>query len=189
MKITEANFSIVDVGKGSVYYYNLEEVVRDFEETDTEFPNRLEDLESYRILTRKCDCDFTDLTSVTQFLKSDTAKGSYLYFDSDAFIDLFLKNGTVNTNFQFSTAFSKEAYFIFDDANQIMKDQGFDWNKKEEAGSFDIENVGFAVYDPVEDIFYSTWDEYFKPNDTYIYSSQELVDVIQQNNISGKEDE
>ena len=88
---TKGNFSIVDVGNSAIYYYDLEELIEDF--GDTAFPNQLEDLEPYRIITQKCNCDFTDLSSVIQFLKSDTAKGSYIYLDSDAFVGLFLKNG------------------------------------------------------------------------------------------------
>ena len=183
-KNVEENFSIVDVGNNLIYYYDLKQLMEDFDGMDAEFPDRLEGLEPYRVLTKKCDCDFADISSVIQFLKSDAAKGSYIYLDSDAFVGLFLKNGAINTDYRFLSAFSKEAYFIFDDVDQLMKYQGFDWNKKEETGSFNIENVGYAVYNPVENVFYSTWDEYFKPNDVYIYSSEELANIIQENNIS-----
>ena len=183
-KNVEGNFSIVDVGNNLIYYYDLKQLMEDFDGTDAEFPDRLESLEPYRVLTKKCDCDFADISSVIQFLKSDAAKGSYIYLDSDAFVGLFLKNGAINTDYRFLSAFSKEAYFIFDDVDHLMKYQGFDWNKKEETGSFNIENVGYAVYNPVENVFYSTWDEYFKPNDVYIYSSEELANIIQENNIS-----
>lgn len=172
-------FSVIDVGNNSIYYYDVDEVVAAFNDGGMS----LESLESYRVKTQECDYDFTDLPSVIRFLESDEAKGSYIYLDSKRFVNLFLKNGVKNTNYRFSNEFSREAYFVFDDVDRELRDQGFSWDNADTA-YYDIENVGYAVYDPEQTVFYSTWDEYFDLNDTYIYSSRELLNIIQENNIS-----
>lgn len=175
-KNMERRFSIVDVGNDSIYYYNLEQLMEDLSERNERFPARLEELEPYKIFTARCDCDFTDLSSVKQFLASDVAKGSYIYLESEDFIGLFLENGIRNTDFRFSKDFSKEAYFIFDDEEDIMKNQESDMEA--ETRSYNTQAAGYAVYDPVQSVFYSTWDEYFNLDNTYIYKSEELADII-----------
>lgn len=183
-EMNEGAFSITDVGNNNIYYYDVDILMADFSDEGTSFPVQLEELESYIVQTEECDYDFTDLSSVIQFLKSDKVKGNYIYLDSETFIDLFFKNGVKNTNYRFSKEFSKEAYFIFDDVDREMRNQGFDWNNAEDTADYDIENVGYAVYDPEQTVFYSTWDEYFDLNNTYIYRSEEVLDIIQGNGIS-----
>ena len=39
--------------------------------------------------------------------------------------------------------------------------------------------TSYAVYDPEQDIYYSTWDEYFSPMTSYAYSTEELLGFIQ----------
>lgn len=195
-------FSIIDVGSHSIHYYNLDQLMEDVRKGKVEFPNSLEKLEPYIFFTAECDCDFTDLLSVKKFLASDAAKGSYIYLETEDFIGLFLENGISNAGLRFSKDFSKEAYFIFDDEEKIIKGQDADkethsytiqadedntdvkLDEETETHSYDIQDAGYAVYDPAQGVFYSTWDEYFNLNNTYIYKSEDLADITL-NKISG----
>lgn len=201
-KNMENGFSIIDVGSHSIHYYDLGQLMEDVKKGKVKFPNSLEKLEPYRFFTAKCDCDFADLSSVKRFLASDAAKGSYIYLETEDFIGLFLENGISNAGLRFSKDFSKEAYFIFDNEEKIIKGQDADMeahsytiqagedntdvklDEETETHNYDIQDAGYAVYDPAQGVFYSTWDEYFNLNNTYIYKGEDLADVIL-NKISG----
>lgn len=44
----------------------------------------------------------------------------------------------------------------------------------------DLDKVGYLVYEPSTQVFYSPWDDYFNCMDSYIYSVDELLAVIEE---------
>lgn len=45
--------------------------------------------------------------------------------------------------------------------------------------NYNVSSKEYAVYDPEQEVFYSTWDEYFEPMECYIYAISELKDYLQ----------
>lgn len=54
---------------------------------------------------------------------------------------------------------------------QIILDSGY-------AKDVDISTEKYAVYDPEQNIYYSSWDDYFNEMGSYLYSVQELLSYI-----------
>lgn len=117
-------------------------------------------------------------------LEAESEKGSYLYFSKQSFKDLFIHYGRVNENHQYSPYFSESAYFIFD-ATPVRRG---DETMFETYDSVDdvvktysslnamiVDDEEYAVYDPTEDVYYSTTDDYFEPYDSYLYDCGEVL--------------
>lgn len=197
-------FSIIDVGNNKKYNYNIEDISNDYNVGNLdEFT--LTKLKPYETSDDNVNADLIDFRQAKSFLSLDKAKGSYLYFDKNTFINLFTYEGLQNINHCFSDKFSEESYFVFDDKDGKMFEQGIltedtiDYNVDkfvfaeeiisniyfyDASMKYDISEVGYAVYNPEEDLFYSTWDDYFEPYESYIYSAYELAETIKENNIT-----
>lgn len=106
-----------------------------------------------------------DLDGMSNLMGKLIDAHTYLYFDKNAFKKLFVSHGIKNENYRFSKDFSEEAYFLicgYDDSNEAI----------------DLDLYRYAVYDPVQDIYYSTQDEYFEPYENYIYDCSDVYDVL-----------
>ena len=201
-------FTITDVAGEKIYYYDTDRLVNDgYNITGNDLLN----FENYIKKKENIENEFTNYTYAVSYLKEHSGSNEYLYFDESAFKAFFEENGAVNTNHRFSADFSEYAYFLFDDRNEKMLEQGLvqenpaweqelgvevslEENESEDLeieetgvivtwdganGHYDITDVEYAVYDPKADLFYSTWDDYFKPNDCYIYDIADLLAMIE----------
>lgn len=110
---------------------------------------------------------FDDLEWVKEIIKQSDGS-QYIYFSREEFQNLFEKCGMLNTNHRFSKSFPESTYFIFKNQEAIL---GMLDSEKEEG-------YEYALYNPEEDLFYSTWDNYFPSYDYYIYNAEELWNSI-----------
>lgn len=136
--------------------------------------------------------DLTDYSDIQNTLSDWTKNNSYLYLDTENFRELFYENGLRNTDRRFSERFSEDSYFIFD-LHQV-KDLGSYLTEEECAArrikysekrflyplTDDVDFMAtYAVYQPEEDLFYTSEDMYFNAMDCYIYSLSELTERIE----------
>lgn len=195
----DSNFSITDVAKDTIYYYDMKEILEDYKEKEFEI-TKLSDLDPY--LWGVCRAanmyGFTDYNKVSDYLATPKAENNYIYFSEEAFKNLFKETGKINTNHRFSDRFSESAYFLFEgeeyanvDAVDIKKEIEESVTKEvteseaptseevvmtdsvEERDSYDS-TFNYAVYDPIENLFYSPSDDYFNSMDSYIYDAEEI---------------
>ncbi|MBR1866110.1 MAG: hypothetical protein IJ801_06355, partial [Lachnospiraceae bacterium] len=197
-------FSITDVEAGKIYYYDMMELWRNREEL--EIGDSLSGLEPYKTAEKTLAYDLADYSQMAAYLNSDLARNNYIYFSTEAFKDLFRQTGHVNTEYCYSTYFSKQAYFVFDaseypDAEYgdaegeetVVYEIGWDDDSEEytktavSVNKEGVENsyvydiaasLDYAVYDPQQNIFYSTNDDYFSDMENYIYRAESLEDVL-----------
>lgn len=187
-------FSITDVEKRTVTFYDLIAMVEDCR-NGMPIEDIMYNKDRYRVRTLKSGFDFYEHDQMQQYLNSGLTENNYLYFSEKAFIDLFIADGNQNVNHIYSEDFSESAYFILygmnfmamtDEEKRETFDVHYDYaneGKEEEAsirivGDVDISSVDYAVYDPEENLYYSTKDDYFEPMGSYIYNTSDLISRI-----------
>ena len=192
----DEGFSITNVSEHKVYYYkDAYQVVKDFnageEGSDLstgyqeEDPNAKEkdihslaDLIPYRTSVEELSYDITTYDGMKRYLNSSLAQSNYIYFDQDAFKDIFRKQGSLNRGHCFSDNFSEKAYFLFDEpinADEVSLNKT-DKNKN----AVNLDTMDYAVYDPETELFYSPSDNYFDLMPQYIYNAMELKDQMEE---------
>lgn len=200
IRATEASnneIAIIDVAKNEIHYYS--EVSIDKDVYYNEFTGKtLEDLEVYeqREASQYRNADLMEYDQMRAYLEESESLCDYLYFDKDSFRALFERDGLQNTNHRFSDMFSEEAYFVFENYDKGMENTVEyqqdtpmeNASEKQVMGSTETvireivitpANMDFyAVYDPEQGIYYSTYDEYFNEMDTYIYRTDSLLSYI-----------
>lgn len=176
-------FSIYDVANGRIITYRTD-VMEDstFFQEGWDFFN-LYQLEDWVIDEKSVSFDMSSLRSAKAFLKSDYAKNCYLYFSGEAFRALFEEKGIVNENQRLTTAMSEEARIIYFDEEGSMAKRGYQIGKSDpsEIFKYNTEDIPYAAYDPVQYLYYSTWDDYFAPYSSYIYDCEALRDYMEGN--------
>ena len=172
--------SVVDMSDNTVYYYDALAMIEDCEnEEDAE--EMLANIDSYKQYTLHLEKNLADYDQAVQYLKANSEKDQYLYFDGETFKEFFKENGYRNTDKRFSDLFSADSYFVFycPDASLKKKVQNLsDSESAEKLEDWELEEFQYAVYDADEDVFYSSWDEYFTPMDYYLYSISDVALVM-----------
>ncbi len=148
--------------------------------------------------------------SMKQYLLRDDYSCDYVYFDKRTFREVFERDGLKNTNHRFSEDFSEDAYFVFENYEILRREttsEHVTTEKKAMEENSSSENVtastqekknteeattkteivitpysltSYAVYEPEEDLYYSTADAYFDEMETYIYDADELLSFIEE---------
>lgn len=193
-------FSITDVDAGKIYYYDTLELWQNRE--DLNLDQSLSKLDGYKTSEKTLTYDLADYDQMVQYLNSDIAQNNYIYFSTQTFKNLFFRADHVNKDYRFSSYFSNEAYFVFDNAQidqqeeeeSVVYEIGWDdsreeytrtavsVNMEESNRSYDFddmaESADYAVYDPKQDIFYSPNDDFFEEMGSYLYEADSLKSVI-----------
>ena len=202
-------FSIIDVGKSVINHYNYEDIDVDGIEEEG-LNDDLDLLKDYIITSEKITGNFYNYEYAASII-DEMDDNSYLHFSKESFNKIFTVNGVVNKNHIFSSKFSERAYFIYLDpvVMQLLKNAEDTANEKEESAvniavslnSDSIiylqeqiyENTGirlsdmqYAVYDPEDELLYSTWDDYFNEYDNYIYDVSEVASYIKDRELNGE---
>lgn len=195
-------FSVYDVSLNRNTSYDVEQMVKDHKNLGFE-PNDFDEMEEYKLSADRKTINFSDFSKVKEFLSKEENENSYLYFDEKAFKQLFFDNGWKNTNYRFSDSFSEDAYFVFANIKKIGPgftdyedenletriidttdyDVSYDGNIikiSDISQKIQVDDLVYAVYDPTENIFYSTEDDYFPVYESYIYRTRYLDDFLQQ---------
>ncbi|MBE5942492.1 MAG: HAMP domain-containing histidine kinase [Lachnospiraceae bacterium] len=135
------------------------------------------------------DKDLSDFNGLKSFLELKGCDIDYIYYNEEAFKDLFVKGGLVNKDHRFSEEFSEGAYFVFENY-EVKKAQSEDAKKEEVKIDEDTTDVkeneadviitpynltSYAAYDPQKDLYYSTGDDFFEEMDSYIYGVDDLL--------------
>lgn len=177
-------FSITDVAEKKVYYYNVQDVVNQYW-TLSEYtsPDMLEKYKSGEMDISE-QYDLTDYASFVDYLYKLYGHNNYLYYSPGCFKRLFTSYGIQNTGQTVSSQMSDNAWFVFDH-NMMGNETHLD--SESIANWYDLwmddgENmsVGFAVYDPDSELFFSPRDGYFEVMDSYLYSVDALKDLIRE---------
>ncbi len=177
--------SILDMAEQEVHFYSREKLGEahfnnDFVGDTLDYMFPYEAKAEQRIK----DYDLMDYQQMKEYLADEENRADYIYFDQESFRELFEKNGLVNEDYRFSEDFSEDAYFIFENYKVSTEDYyEMDESAEEGQGTVEVRNVmvtpynltSYAVYDPDEELYYSTHDEYFSEMETYIYETEELL--------------
>lgn len=191
---TSNDFRIIDIGSNKINYYSIVPMIQDYLNGSLSTDDIWSQLQSYEETSITSDIDILDYNQTVQYLQQSSGKDRYLYFDEKAFKALFKENGHQNIEQRFSDAFSEEAYFVFYYADyttytdSLLKNQMEETADGTEPEEYDLTCIDYAVYDASQDIFYSSWDDYFEPMDTYIYAVDEVVEILEQEEQSKKFD-
>lgn len=171
---TNYELRIIDTSSNKIRDYDLKNIKESY--TEGELPVDLAGISQYKVNTEALKSQLYNYSWALQTLESESEKESYLYFSKQSFKELFVYYGKLNTNQQYSSDFSENAYFIFD--------------TKDIEGDITDSGVGYAVYDPVADLYYSTTDDYFEPYDAYLYDCGEVLEKLDEytNNKRGQLD-
>ncbi|MDE5778468.1 MAG: HAMP domain-containing histidine kinase [Lachnospiraceae bacterium] len=176
-------FSIYDVEKGVITTYNADDIESIESIMENADFSQMYKLKDWVVKEKSVSYDLSSLQQAKMFLNSDYSKNCYIYFSSDAFISLFEKSGIVNKNQKLSDRHSQESYMVYSDENRELAAQGYEIGKtpKSEIFKYNTTDIPYAVYDPVENIFYSFWDDYFELYPQYIYNCEELKGYLEEN--------
>ncbi|HCJ09405.1 MAG TPA: hypothetical protein DHV96_13925 [Lachnospiraceae bacterium] len=199
-------FSVIEIGENAhVYDYDMSLVKNAYERE--EMPTTLAALNVYEKYigseTRALDGLFCYYNKAYALLSSNKNKNAYLYLTKDTMLNLFALRGYRNTDYCVSSRFPEDAIFLFTD---IQKSEDTDIQKTDSAsdnsyysysmvakgeqngdeetrvyttGQFpDLDRVGYLVYEPSTQMLYTPWNNYFKCEDEYIYSVDELLSLI-----------
>ncbi|MDE6433762.1 MAG: HAMP domain-containing histidine kinase [Lachnospiraceae bacterium] len=183
---TSDKLRIIDTSWNEISDYDLQSLKDD--NIEGELPNNLEGIEEYEVMGTEIPKNtIYSYPGLLRTLEIESEKGSYLYFSKQSFKDLFVHYGRLNTNHKYSPYFSEKAYFVFD-TKSVVCDVGTGDVEFETYDSVNdtlttynslndmIADGGeYAVYDPVEDVYYSTADDYFEPYDSYLYDCGEVL--------------
>ncbi len=207
--VSKEEISILDMSEQAVHYYDAfsmgEASYNDVFEADC--LEEMTDYEIKDVVSLE-DRELDDYEKMVAYLASDTVS-DYLYFDEESFRALFENDGLQNTDYRFSDNFSEEAYFIFenyevttkresskslDATTEVVEEDNAEATTEVAEEDTDSEEVNadstevvitpynltsYAVYDPEQEIYYSTLDDYFSPINYYTYSTEELLGFIQ----------
>ncbi|MBQ9983819.1 MAG: HAMP domain-containing histidine kinase [Lachnospiraceae bacterium] len=120
---------------------------------------------------KNTNCRFSDVFS----------EDAYFIFENNDLWNQRIEEVAQQTAEQATKEFTKEAV---EDAMEGEGDEGedetyFDTLVEENVDETGVYNItAFAVYDPDQDLFYSTWDQYFEPMGSYIYSTVDLLSFV-----------
>lgn len=179
---------VIDTSKNQIRSFDLKRIEED-SVSEEGYPIDMSGLEEYETNTESKGLPFYNYSWALKKLETESKAGSYLYFSRQGFKELFMKCGSLNTNHQYSKNFSEGAYFIFNDAGivesgseeiYITVDEPIDNISVVKTAAADEDDIEYAVYDPVEDVYFSTWDEYFDPYDCYVYNCSQLLSKIEE---------
>lgn len=199
------NCSIIDLGKQRIHCYDLKAVMEAY--SNGENPVELEQLnvyDKYIVEHEELNIEeFSDYKLAYDMLNRYKGQNAYIYLTQEDFANLILEKGIPNTDYCISTRFPQTAYFLFTYIQQgaefteeisLSDGAGFSVAIEENAETEEIyltdssypelDSVGYLVYDPEEKLFFSPWDDYFDAMDTYIYSVDELLDMIQERKVT-----
>lgn len=175
--------TVIDAYSREAHDYDLTEI-RDDKLQGSLSADSLEDLKPYLYKSdaESMENDISDYYNAASEIMNNLAAEDFLYLDTDAFRNLFVQNGHRNENHCYSDNFSENAYFVFDSSpNDEEVEVRLEIADGEDAGSVSYQGVStqeYAVYDPDQEMFYSTWDAYFEPMESYIYSVAELKSYL-----------
>ena len=205
-------FSLIEIGENAhVYDYDMSLVKNAYERE--EIPITLAALNVYEKYigseTRALDGLFCYYNKAYALLSSNKNKNAYIYLTKDTMINLFALRGYRNTDYCVSSRFPEDAIFLFTD---IQKSEDSDIQKTDSdsdnsyysysmvakgeqngdadtrvytTGQYpDLDRVGYLVYEPSTQMFYTPWNNYFKCEDEYIYNVDELLSLIAKNKVT-----
>lgn len=176
--------TVMDAYSMRAYDYDLGEIRMDKQGSSLS-ADSLADLKPYLYKTNTAGMkiDVSDYRDVVSEIMDNIPEGDFLYLDTDAFRNLFEQDGHLNENHRYSDSFSEKAYFVFDSLSEDIEEEvNLEILDGEAAGSVSVQDISgkaYAVYDPDQEVFYSTWDAYFEPMESYIYSISELKAYLQ----------
>ena len=195
---------VIDITKRQIRSFDLESISRDARMSSF-YPENLADLDVYETDAEQEDVQFYNYSQAIKELEVESKEGGYLYFTKQGFKKLFMKCGELNTDHRYSENFSEGAYFVFyhtgldendsetfdvtveDDLEEneeayyqleVTMDGADSDNMDKQESAVAIGYSDYAVYDPAEDVYYSTWDNYFDAYDSYIYDCGEVLSKI-----------
>ncbi len=181
---------LVDVSASEIYTYDLKKMYEEYAR-DMGIGHDISELQDYRKSYQHLDnCNMTDYNSARAFFNNDSMEDTHIYFSPADFRALFYDQGIRNTGYRFSEDFSDEAYFLFDyrgnskTTRKVLEEIA---GLKQESSytKYDLTDITYAVYNPVEDVYYSTKDDYFEPYDSYVYSIKEVRDRLNELDADG----
>lgn len=177
-------FRIIDADKNMVNTYDIREIMR----SETYVIDSLSSIKQHIVDSSPLDGSIYDEEYSLKLIREkglNLYDDCYVFFTRDSFKNIFTKNGIKNTGNWLSDKFSESAYFIYLDPNVMSA-------LREEAPLTDLETVyadynllyteladeRYAVYDPMQDIFYSSWDDYFTSFTHYIYKMSDITEEL-----------
>lgn len=189
---------ILDTSTREICNYDMMSLHADY--AGGEMPASLEEIKKYKVDTEYLQSQLYSYPWALRSLEEESSKGSYLYFSKDSFRELFKNYGRLNKNHRYSMDFPESAYFVFgtkdmgsDVSDGDVENEMFYTDQEENAEDSAAEivetkyatdsddsgrEVGYAVYDPVSDVYYSTEDNYFEPYDSYLYDCKEVLQML-----------
>lgn len=181
---------LVDASRGTRNVYDVDEMYKDRWDGFSYCAN-LDNVSTYcKESESYAGCDLSDYECARALVKRYELSNAYLYLDGECFRGLFLKNGLQNTDYRFSDDFSKEAYFLFDFKGtsrktiKTLEEIRQLYEVDDATNSFNLSDITYAVYDPEQNIYYSTMDNYFEQYESYVYRVSEVRDFLDE---SGKD--
>ena len=180
---------VIDTSKNQIRSFDLKRIEED-SMSEEGYPIDMSGLEEYETNVENKGLPFYNYSWTMEKLETESKADSYLYFSRQGFKELFMKCGLLNTNHRYSDKFSEGAYFVFNDTDamgsknseelQITVSGPIENVNIEKTESAETKDLEYAVYDPVEDLYFSTWDEYFDPYDCYVYNCSQLLSKIEE---------
>lgn len=175
-----STFKIIDADKNMINTYNL----RDLMSAEIYTVDSLSSIKQFLVDSTPLDGSIYDEQYGLKLIEDkgiDSYDDCYLFFTRESFKKLFIQNGVQNTNNWLSDKFSESAYFIYlePDIMSVIREKAKyqDFNITFVDSTNDIYNMSdqkFAVYDPSQDIYYSSWDDYFISFTHYIYKLSDM---------------
>ena len=177
-------FRIIDADKNMVNTYD----VRDIMSSETYFIDSLSSIKQYVVDSSPLDGSIYDEEYSLKLIRDkglDLYDDCYVFFTRDSFKNIFKKNGIKNTHNWLSDGFSESAYFIYLDPEIMSSLREEEQLMNVETDPLDsnllyteLADYKYAVYDPVQDIFYSSWDDYFTSFTHYIYKMSDITEEL-----------
>lgn len=187
MRKNDTELTVYDVGNSVARTYDVAKIA------EGNISENIEDLDAYVTNEEEKKLNIYDYDTVKSFINTSAREydNKYLYLDNETFANIFKKNGLQNTNCWLSNNFPEEAYIIYKSEGlmlrlkQLEKSNVAIVNSETEEQYYEYTNTDMnmdgedcAVYDPLNDVYYSTWDDYFTPFERYVYSLSELKNNI-----------
>lgn len=179
---TVEEMTILNAEESTIYTYYYEDLVEDFKNGYYDpfilyEGEDLEGLDGYVESKKEYFEEVNTLQRLKWYVKHQNKGYNYIYFDDDSFCELFTTLGIQNKDQCFSDEFSGDAYFIFMNNSLV--------GKSVEDLTFKMVNEmihgDYAVYDPEEEVFYSTEDDFFDFQGGYLYSVEEIKALLSTN--------
>lgn len=210
----EDKFSIVEVGDAAlVHEYSMDMVKSAYERAEIpESLSALNIYEKYQgEESRAGTSSFCYYSKAYALLTSLKDKNAYVYITRNSMIDLMEQRGYRNTDYAISSRFSENAIFLFtgvaktegadsksDDNYEAVTEDYYNYSmiaqKKgisDDAqtvyrtdGYPDLERVGYLVYEPSTQMFYTPWNEFFEGEEYYIYRVEDILNEIVKNGVT-----